>query len=345
MADEEEVIQPMDEDDSLRAALESSYDADEAAGEAKEAGGSEEDTEVSARATDKKEETVEPPEEPRDEVSSESKPDDADGEEKAAQAAVRPPQSWTPALREKFNTLAPDIQAEITRRERDYSVGIQKHAEAAKFGTAIQETLRPFESVMAMENADPVTAVKELARFASTMRLGTQAQKAQTIAHLINSYGVDIDALDKVLVDEPVQTPEEERLEQMLQQRLAPFQQMIQEVQQGRQQYQQTTQQSHQKEIEVFAGNTENEFFNDVREDMADIIEIAERRGQQMDLKTAYDRAIALRPELSQIVASRTAAERLRAKTNAASSIPSSTRKPVSSDGEISLRDTIAAQL
>ena len=42
--------------------------------------------------------------------------------------------------------------------------------------------------------------------------------------------------------------------------------------------------------------------FEAVRESMADIVEIMARRGVSIDLKTAYNRAVAMDPAISQVV-------------------------------------------
>jgi hypothetical protein len=52
----------------------------------------------------------------------------------------------------------------------------------------------------------------------------------------------------------------------------------------------------------------QEEFFEDVRQDMADLIEVAQRRGVALTLKDAYTRAVGLHPEISKVVSQRAAA-------------------------------------
>ena len=42
-----------------------------------------------------------------------------------AQEAAKPPQSWKPLAREKWATLAPDIQQEVLRREKETASALQ----------------------------------------------------------------------------------------------------------------------------------------------------------------------------------------------------------------------------
>ena len=91
--------------------------------------------------------------------------------------------------------------------------------------------------------------------------------------------------------------------------------------------------------------------FADVREDMADLMEVAQRRGRELSLDAAYQQASAMHPEIAKIVAQREAAKRA-ARTpeatararNAASSVRSSPMSPVNAGGSKgSLRDDLEA--
>jgi len=53
----------------------------------------------------------------------------------------------------------------------------------------------------------------------------------------------------------------------------------------------------------------QEEFFEDVREDMADLLEVASRRGIALTAKDAYTRAVAMNPEVSKVMEQRRAAK------------------------------------
>jgi hypothetical protein len=95
-----------------------------------------------------------------------------------------------------------------------------------------------------------------------------------------------------------------------------------------------------------------HEFTDDVREDMADIIEIAERRGQKLDLETAYKRAIGMNEEISNVVRQREAAKQAttaKAATSkaraAASSVRSSGPPPKGGPAQATIEDEIRAAM
>ena len=71
-----------------------------------------------------------------------------------------------------------------------------------------------------------------------------------------------------------------------------------------------------------------HDFAEDIREDMADIMEMAAKRGQNMSLEDCYERAILLRPDIQQIIEQRKIAanasqqnQQMRQKENASVSV------------------------
>ena len=111
---------------------------------------------------------------------------------------------------------------------------------------------------------------------------------------------------------------------------------------------QQVSQQAGQS-IEEFASDPDHEFFEDVREDMADIIDLATKRGQTIDMQTAYDKAVLMNPETADIISKRNLAKQVQA---AAKPVEQARRAAVSVTGAPtvggdktgdSLRDSIIA--
>ncbi len=193
---------------------------------------------------------------------------------------------------------------------------------------------------------NPFQAIDTLMKTEAQLRGGTAHEKAQVVAGLISQYGVDINALDSMLAGQPVQTSENSQLEQMLDQRLAPMQQYMQQMQNQQVMAAQQEQQQAQQTVDAFQG----EFLEDVRMDMADLMDMAAKRGVSMDLQQAYDKACMLHPEISQVVKQREAEQRLieagqvTAKKKAAASASLTGRQAgvPQKDPNASLRDTIS---
>ncbi|MCP4450103.1 MAG: hypothetical protein GY809_01470, partial [Planctomycetes bacterium] len=144
------------------------------------------------------------------------------------------------------------------------------------------------------------------------LRMGSQAQKAEAVAGLIQHYGIDISTLDNVLVGNQTEAPNAE-MERMLDQRMAPVNQLMQQLQQVEQQKNQQTQNEAAQTIKNFAPSAE--FLDDVRGDMADLIDLAAKRGQSMTIEQAYEKACQLNPQVSEVLEQRKAQEALTGRT------------------------------
>lgn len=260
---------------------------------------------------------------------------------KAADPAAAPPKpeigskapgSWSPTLREKWGTLPEDIRKHVAKQEREVNLVLQQTAEARKNWQSFTAAVQPYEAMIRAEGGEPIRAVAGLLQSAALLRTGPPAAKAQLVAQIIKSYGVDIKALDDVLAGESPQQPQhhgqyrDPRLDQLLAQAQATKQQRAAE-----------SSRQNMSAIEAFEADSANEFFDSVREDMADLIDLAESKGSTMTLKQAYDRACLMNPEVSQALQQREKAKAAaaaqtatQAKKAAASSVrgqPSSTAR------------------
>ncbi len=214
----------------------------------------------------------------------------------------RAPQAWKPAQKAKWDKLDPDIRQEVLRREHETTRVLNDSASARHFSTQINQAIQPYMARI-QQVGNPVKAIQNLLAADHLLATGGAAQKAQYLAKLITDYGVDIQALDSALAGAPVADPVGSRVEQLLQERLAPFQQYMSIQQQREQQAQQQGVAQVQATVEQMAQDTATyPHFEAVRESMADIVEIMARRGVSIDLKTAYNRAVAMDPAISQVV-------------------------------------------
>jgi len=353
--------------DDLRSALEAAYDKAErndAPAAPEEAGGSKANAEEPVRDTAPTErsepegERKEPSGEEKRAVKTESevpveeaKPDQpkpeieakADEPKPEPRSSTKAPISWKPGAKEHWGKLPPEVQQEVDRREREITQTLQHTAEQRKLADRFVEATRPFEAMIRAEGRDPVVAAQELFATAAFLRTGTPAQKAQLVANMVKNFGIPIDALDQALVGEEI-PDEDSKIAQLLDQRLKPVMGFIDEVKGLRSQREQQTQQNALSEIQSFAQDPKNEFFDDVREDMADLMELASKRGSPLTLQEAYDRAIRSNDEIQLIIKRRKEAE-IAKKEDAASSIPSkgAPRPAAASGGSSSLRADIEA--
>lgn len=239
------------------------------------------------------------------------------------QQGERAPASWRPEIREHWGTLPEPVRAEIQRRETEVARTLQETSEARKTAEAVMKTIEPYQAFIKAENSNPLQAIDNLMSTAARLRTGTAPELAQLVAGIVNQYGTGrfgngfIEMLDNALAGQtPKQDPQQLAMEQVLNQRLAPVQQMLTQFQQAQLQQQQQATQAAQTEVAKFLQRAE--FGNDVREDMADIIETVQRRGQNISLKDAYKKACLMNDSVRKVLTQRMKARGAQQTTQAA---------------------------
>jgi hypothetical protein len=148
---------------------------------------------------------------------------------------------------------------------------------------------------------------------AARLRTAPAPDLANVVAGIIKQFGVGrfgnsfIEQLDAALVGEvPQMDPQVMAVQQAVQQQMAPVQQFINQFQQAQAQQQQRVAQEAQGEVQNFLSQAE--FANDVREDMADLMEVAQRRGRELTLQEAYRQACLTNPQVRAVLEARSKA-------------------------------------
>lgn len=241
----------------------------------------------------------------------------------------KPPQSWKPTVRELAAKLPPEfapILEESVRRERETEIALQRAAEASKGVQPWQEAIRPYEAQIRAAGSEPVKYVGELLQTAHQLTYAPDHQKAPILASLIMQFGPSLlkpdqqDAngnpscpLDRALVQmmqgRPMQaqTPQQQFRDPRLDQLLAQAQQrQAAQVAEMETEAVQTTQ--------AFAQG--HEFYGDVSDHMADILDVWAKQGKRTvepaDLERAYNLACSLNEDVSATLARRQKAEAVR---------------------------------
>jgi hypothetical protein len=147
---------------------------------------------------------------------------------------------------------------------------------------------------------DIFTTVSALAR-------GSPQDKAETIANIVQSYGVDVRMLDAVLTRRIHAGPEATHARTLA----ARANSVIQERQQEKQQMGAS---EAEKALAAFASDPKHEFLDDVRDLMADLMEA----GRAETLEDAYASAVWAHPDTRKILLERQAQERAQSKTSRA---------------------------
>ena len=220
--------------------------------------------------------------------------------EQPAQQAYKAPASWKPAAREDWAKAPPSIQAEVARREREITDTLRNTAEARHFHQEFNTAISSFEQNIRAAGVSPIQAVQSLFTTEHKLRNGDTGTKAGALVDLIMSYGVDIEALDSALLARTqgrgVPQPQAQQIQQpMRDPRLDPILERFERQEQA-------ALAALEDETTEFLNNPAMEFAWDVKDDMADILDLAAKRNQKITLQDAYNRAIMLHPEVSEIV-------------------------------------------
>lgn len=265
--------------------------------------------------------------------------------------SIKAPVNWGPKERESWSKIPRNLQEKVMAREKEVNMLMQNTAEARKTHEEFGKLTQQYGAVLSgIAGNNPVEVAGNLFNTVANLRMGSPIQKAQIIADMINDFGVDINTLDSAIVGQapPPEQQENQRIEQMVAQRLAPFEQMMGQQNAYAEQQKAQQQEAANNEVATFAQNAE--FFNDVRQDMADLVDMADKRGYPMSMQEAYDKACALKPEIQSVLAERQQRQSLMAsnnsiasKRNAASSVNGQQIGGGGGSGGMSMRDTIAS--
>ncbi len=207
----------------------------------------------------------------------------------------KPPQSWKTQVKGTWSTLPREVREEVTRREQNITRALSETAQARQLATQFNEVVRPYEARIRSMNMPPLAAVGELLKADHLLSTAPAPTKAQFMASLIQQYGVDIGMLDSVLAGQPTADPVTERVENLVQARLAPLQQFVQQQAMLAAQQQQAEAASMGQYLQAMAADSQKyPHFMAVKDTMADLLELGANRGQAMTVEQAYTRAVAM---------------------------------------------------
>jgi hypothetical protein len=229
------------------------------------------------------------------------------------------PKAWRAPQRAKWAKLDPDIREEVQRRERELTKVLGDSGTARNIAQQFGQAIAPFQARMQALGQNPFAAVQSLLKADHILSSGSKNQRATLMAQLIKDYDVDILELDNALAGKEPTDPVASRVEQLLAQKLAPFQQYLTQQQQRAQAAEAQSSQQIATTIEQMASDTAKfPHFEALREDMADLVDIASKRGVYLSLEQAYTRASAMNPEISALVTAQKTKEAQRTAAQAA---------------------------
>ncbi len=269
--------------------------------------------------------------------------------EPASTDSIKAPVNWGPKEREDWSKIPRHLQEKVMARETEISNMLnttadarRTHDEFSQMSERYSHTLSDVAGNTPMERANNIFGTVDM------LNRGSSQQKASLVADLIHQYGVDIGQLDSAIVgSQPTeQQSQNSQLERMLQERMAPFEQQMGQQRAYEQQQHQQKQEQANNEVVEFSQNAE--FLSDVRYDMADLIDMADKQGRPISMQKAYEAACSLHPQIQAVLDQRKQQQQLAGGTNAmalkraaASSITGSRGGAGGGGGSQSMRDAL----
>lgn len=216
----------------------------------------------------------------------------------------RAPQSWKGDAKQVWNDLPLNVRQEVMRRERETAKVLQDTAGDRTRLNSIKEVIAPhMDRINQLYAGNPVTAINNMLNVERTMISGDPQAKVEMVARMIQHFNIDVVSLDRLLSGQGSPTPEVQQqsaIERLLEQKLAPLQQFMTTQQQREQQEHAKVEQEVEHTVESMRGDPAYPYFDEVRSDMADLIDLAAKKGLYLSLPEAYNRAVRMNDETFQ---------------------------------------------
>lgn len=218
----------------------------------------------------------------------------------------RAPQSWKPDAREVWDKLPPEAQREILRREGEQARFVREHAEDRRIAQTYRQAVGPYEQQIRSEGGDPGAVIGNLLQTAAALRNPDPRMRAKVIAGVIGQFLPGREGLE--ILDQTLAGTAQPGAAQPQQFRDPRLDQLIEQSKQAEAQRRQRLLDEQYDALEAFG--KDHEFFEDVRQDMADLMEMAARRRLKMTYDEAYNRAVRQNPEIWKVLEGRAAAKK-----------------------------------
>lgn len=206
---------------------------------------------------------------------------------------------------EAFAKADPMLRDAFLRRSEEMHRGLEGYRQKAQYGHEFEQALQPYMQTIQQFGVHPAVAAKQLFAADHALRYGSMQEKQQMMMKIAQDYRVDLNFDPSQL---PQVDPNVSRLEQQVQQLQSWIQQQNQAVEEREAQ-------TLNSEISRFASDPANTYFEQVRGEMAGLLQA----GIASDLKDAYEKAIYANPTIrAQVLAKQQAESEAKRKVEAA---------------------------
>ena len=204
------------------------------------------------------------------------------------------PKSLRMELQPHWEKAPHELLSAVNQREADYEKGIAQYKTRDAEAKSITDLFEPYQWMLRNEGATPQTAIAPLLQTAAILRTGSPAQKAQSVAQVMQQFGIPLEHIQQLFSGEaPQQDNQYNHLAQQVQQ-------LTQHISNSQHQQNQQNNARVHSEIAKFAGNPAFTHFEALQPKMITLLENPGILGDISNLsdgeklKVAYDVALRL---------------------------------------------------
>ncbi len=199
--------------------------------------------------------------------------------------AAAAPKSWPKEMHEHWSKTPPAVQQYWQTREKQMLDGLEQYKQAATFGKTFHDVVSPYQQDFVRHGVEAPQAVRFLLEANRRLTTGTQESRQQAYQELGRNLGL---ANQPQAPADPAQPqPQIDPRIQTIEQKLA----QIEEAQLAKQREAlDLARAKSQQEVDAFASDPNNAFFDDVADDIVKFIKAGD------SLQEAYQRAIWANP-------------------------------------------------
>ena len=194
-----------------------------------------------------------------------------------------PPKSWAKDYHEHWGKLDPAIQEYVEKREKQMLDGLDQYKTHNEFGAKLRPVFEPYRDFLQQNNLDEVKATQYLLAAQHRLATGDMETRRSMLQQLAQSYGIDLAG-----------APQSQQQGSQYDPQITPLLQKVnnlESVLQRTAEYQQKqTLEKVSGEVNAFASDPANEYFDECAEDITQLIRLG------MDLPQAYQKAVWANP-------------------------------------------------
>jgi hypothetical protein len=222
----------------------------------------------------------------------------ASGDDSKILAEDKAPSAWSPAAREKWNSIPADIRQEIVRREEASVAGVRQLKEQYVPMERFIQSISPVLQDAQRAGVAPHEYIGGVMQSAKLLQTADTPAKFQEILRIADQFGVPLREVINASVGQDILSKSAQP-----QTNIPP--ELAAELREMRQWRSQFEDRSVNTQIEEFAKSAE--FFNDVHSKMAGIFDA----GMANTLQEAYDQACWATPNIREVLLQRQQHERV----------------------------------